>query len=69
MNLIDVWRQQISIVTDKSDWKENFKSVIDERCVLTNMSNISMIATPIGQLLKKNEKDNYNMLWLCCFYH
>lgn len=53
MNLIDVWRQQISIVTDKSDWKENFKSVIDERCVLTNMSNISMIATPIGQLLKK----------------
>lgn len=53
MNLIDIWRQEISVVADKSSWKESYKSAVDERCVLTNMSNISIIATPIGQLLKK----------------
>ena len=53
MNLIDIWRQEISVVADKSSWKESYKSAVDESCVTANMSNISIIATPIGQLLKK----------------
>ena len=41
MNLIDIWRQEISVVADKSSWKESYKSAVDKSCVTANMSNIS----------------------------